>query len=224
MDSGSSIVMGEGHFLQVIGGTLRALGTATNPARIVGSTAVRGHWGGLMISQQSDSSILRHLEIRHGGRPIGAYANLTLGSLPDGLPIVLDTVLLAESGYDGLVNLGNAPVRIRGLSAVDNDSIGVRIAAPSVFATSITGSRLERNSAAGIAVLFGAGHAVTGSIIASNTFGVRNTTGNSFDAVNNWWGTPTGPLHPTLNPTGTGNAVSDNVLFNPWLLLLPNVP
>ncbi len=27
------------------------------------------------------------------------------------------------------------------------------------------------------------------------------------DARNNWWGTPTGPHHPTLNPTGTGDDV-----------------
>ena len=39
----------------------------------------------------------------------------------------------------------------------------------------------------------------------------------SFDARYNWWGDASGPQHPTLNPTGIGNAVSDNVNFSPWL-------
>jgi len=38
------------------------------------------------------------------------------------------------------------------------------------------------------------------------------------DARFNWWGNATGPYHPTLNPKGTGDAVSDNVNFDHWLL------
>jgi hypothetical protein len=40
---------------------------------------------------------------------------------------------------------------------------------------------------------------------------------NQVDAINNWWGDDSGPYHPTLNPQGKGNKVSDNVLFDPWL-------
>ncbi len=36
------------------------------------------------------------------------------------------------------------------------------------------------------------------------------------NAINNFWGDATGPYHST-NPTGLGNAVSNNVNFNPWL-------
>ena len=36
------------------------------------------------------------------------------------------------------------------------------------------------------------------------------------DARYNWWGHATGPQHPTLNPSGQGNAVSTGVLFTPW--------
>jgi pimeloyl-ACP methyl ester carboxylesterase len=35
-------------------------------------------------------------------------------------------------------------------------------------------------------------------------------------AANNYWGSPTGPTHPS-NPGGTGDRVSDNVSFTPWL-------
>jgi len=36
------------------------------------------------------------------------------------------------------------------------------------------------------------------------------------DATGNWWGAASGPYHPTTNPAGTGNEVSDNVDFDPW--------
>jgi len=39
------------------------------------------------------------------------------------------------------------------------------------------------------------------------------------DAINNWWGSSSGPYHPTLNPSGTGDKVSDYVIFDPWLHL-----
>ena len=36
------------------------------------------------------------------------------------------------------------------------------------------------------------------------------------DATKNYWGDLSGPYHATLNPDGTGDAVSDNVSFDPW--------
>ena len=38
---------------------------------------------------------------------------------------------------------------------------------------------------------------------------------NNIIAVNHWWGSSTGPYHPS-NPSGEGNRVSDGVVFNPW--------
>ena len=54
----------------------------------------------------------------------------------------------------------------------------------------------------------------------NDRFGV-DATGNSGEAVtavNNWWGSPSGPYHPTGNPLGQGDNVSDYVEFIPWLL------
>jgi nitrous oxidase accessory protein NosD len=47
--------------------------------------------------------------------------------------------------------------------------------------------------------------------------GVQNQGGGTLDATRNWWGNSTGPLHLKLNRDGTGNSVSDNVDFEPWL-------
>lgn len=64
--------------------------------------------------------------------------------------------------------------------------------------------------------------------IAGNGAGVVNTWAGgtiggivfppvTVNAIHNWWGDASGPFHPTLNPAGQGNAVSDRVLFDPWL-------
>ena len=59
---------------------------------------------------------------------------------------------------------------------------------------------------------------VSGSRIESNPWGVRNDTpGAVVDARHNWWGDPSGPQHPTFNPNGQGNKVTDGVRFEPWL-------
>jgi hypothetical protein len=42
-----------------------------------------------------------------------------------------------------------------------------------------------------------------------------------FNAENNWWGSASGPYHSTLNPSGTGDKVSDNVDFTPWATWTP---
>jgi hypothetical protein len=50
-------------------------------------------------------------------------------------------------------------------------------------------------------------------------YGVFNqTTVDTIDATHNWWGDSTGPYHPTANPGGQGDWVSDRVDFDPWLL------
>jgi uncharacterized repeat protein (TIGR01451 family) len=54
--------------------------------------------------------------------------------------------------------------------------------------------------------------------IEDNGFGLRNDTPLvPVDARQNWWGDASGPYHPTLNPGGLGDQVSDGVLFDPWL-------
>jgi hypothetical protein len=48
-------------------------------------------------------------------------------------------------------------------------------------------------------------------------YGVRNVETNvTVYAESNWWGDASGPYHPTLNPEGLGDTVSDYVDFDPW--------
>jgi hypothetical protein len=70
----------------------------------------------------------------------------------------------------------------------------------------------------GIWVANGARPRLAGNRVLANPFGVRNVSPSTFvDARFTWWGDASGPHHPALNPQGQGNAVSDRVLFVPWL-------
>jgi hypothetical protein len=73
---------------------------------------------------------------------------------------------------------------------------------------------------------YGGPYAVPGGSISDNNFvgngqyGISvdpNATAGPLKAKYNWWGYASGPHHPTLNPDGAGDAVSDNVAFSPWL-------
>ncbi|MCK4614244.1 MAG: right-handed parallel beta-helix repeat-containing protein [Thermoplasmata archaeon] len=47
---------------------------------------------------------------------------------------------------------------------------------------------------------------------------------DTINATNNWWGAASGPYHPTENPEGEGDNITDYVLFDPWLVEEVNWP
>ncbi|MGI2336902.1 MAG: HYR domain-containing protein, partial [Dehalogenimonas sp.] len=51
--------------------------------------------------------------------------------------------------------------------------------------------------------------------IYGNAFGIQNDFATAVNATQNWWGANTGPTYAG-NPCGTGDAISANVLYNPW--------
>jgi len=56
------------------------------------------------------------------------------------------------------------------------------------------------------------------SDLLNSTYGVLNSSSNIITAINNYWGDPSGPYHPTTNLNGSGTRVSDLVIYNPWAL------
>jgi parallel beta-helix repeat protein len=55
------------------------------------------------------------------------------------------------------------------------------------------------------------------AIFDNTTYGVCNWDSSEIiNAEYNFWGDETGPYHPSLNPNGLGNMVSDFVDFEPW--------
>jgi hypothetical protein len=66
---------------------------------------------------------------------------------------------------------------------------------------------------------FASGTTVTvhlNNIAGNSAYGIDNGAGALIDAESNWWGSATGPTHSS-NSGGTGDTVSDNVDFTPWL-------
>jgi len=54
------------------------------------------------------------------------------------------------------------------------------------------------------------------SIENNEIYGTYSDSLSIFNATENWWGSETGPYHWSLNPTGTGDTVTDHVEFDPW--------
>ena len=80
----------------------------------------------------------------------------------------------------------------------------------------ITDTRINKNGNYGIYQTAGDLAVHQSEIFDHGLFGLANYSVNTADATGNWWGDDTGPYHPTLNPAGLGNRVSDKVLFDPW--------
>ncbi len=96
---------------------------------------------------------------------------------------------------------------------------GIRIgqAGQTLTNFNISGNVVQYN-ANGILVKSASGVTLRNNEIKDNSiYGIKNEDSSVLDATNNWWGSNTGPFHPTLNPTGLGNNVSDNVMFIPWI-------
>ena len=60
-------------------------------------------------------------------------------------------------------------------------------------------------------------HANNNNISGNDVFGIYNGGTGTLNATCNWWGDASGPHHPTANPDGEGDDVSDEVVFTPWV-------
>ncbi len=134
-------------------------------------------------------------------------------------------ILLFGVGHNPFTNSILGPTLVKGNTVTENE-VGIAIAggafgfpyfskSVSVLENDISGNNVgiavyEDNVAQNVAHF--------NNIEGNTGFGVWNEDPNeSFDAIHNWWGDPSGPFHAVLNPSGGGDSVSDNVDFTPWL-------
>ena len=96
--------------------------------------------------------------------------------------------------YVGMSTDGSISVTVAYNSFIDNGLEGLGVGIPPF--TSLT---LEHNCFSG------------------NLTAVANWQDIEINAEFNSWGSASGPYNPASNPDGTGDAVSDNVDYNPWL-------
>jgi hypothetical protein len=143
-----------------------------------------------------------------GIRDIGSHENAAIGAN------TYDSDAALELAIEGNQLTGN------GATDADGISIGVGGADGSIVAA-ITdntvsgweyGIRLE-----GTQVDAASSYVNNNEISGNDAFGLYNGGTGTLNATCNWWGDASGPYHPTGNPDGKGNAVSDQVVFTPWV-------
>ena len=110
----------------------------------------------------------------------------------------------------GILNLSNSRL---------TKNQGVNLMVESDGTANITNSEIDNSTNIGILILPSLSQVgINQSSIHDNiSFGVLSSGPAITTAINNWWGSVTGPLHPTLNPGGLGNQVSNFVDFIPFL-------
>ncbi|MCE7865024.1 MAG: hypothetical protein DYG99_15925 [Bacteroidetes bacterium CHB5] len=82
-----------------------------------------------------------------------------------------------------------------------------------------TNGKLYNNGVSGALVAAGSPQISNSCLVGNTSFGINNTGPGTVNATNNWWGHDTGPFHATLNPSGLGQPISNNVNFTPWAIL-----
>jgi hypothetical protein len=138
----------------------------------------------------------------------GGYEGIWIGGFNDGnltnVSVLGNTIKGSETGcgFSFGIDVGRA----------DTSSLTVISITSNTIQTNNVGIRV-RKSAAGIRVRW--------NNFANNTnFAVNNeNTTQKLDASYNWWGNKTGPSHASSQyPASLGDSVSDNVLYEPWLI------
>lgn len=238
-------VMGDYSAHIEIQGHLDAVGTPTLPILFTSSADDgSGGWEGLYF--QGGTGHLRYATVRYAGQSNGfVRAAVALRNVADGQVRIEQSQIISNAhGALGDYGLYVSNSRVR-LDASTISWNGNSLADHGLYATAgstvtLTRGRIEGNAGGGVTladsqatltctvvaenerhgIRLSGGAAliwsVTSSIYDNAGMGLENLSSTLVDVRYNWWGDPSGPYHPTLNPTGLGNEVSDDVLFAPW--------
>ena len=113
-------------------------------------------------------------------------------------------------------------IRLEGILVLENAGNGLVLydgAGHAVKECTVAGNNTLRTALGGIAVFSPCTHVTENVIEGNKCLGVYADDALStapLDATSNWWGQSSGPFNAAKNPAGTGDAVSDNVFFEPW--------
>jgi parallel beta-helix repeat protein len=178
-------------------GALNAVGTSSAPILFTSNqaTPTPGYWPGINFNSGtvSTNTILNFVTVEYGGSGTNYYnANVIMNA-----PIsAIQNSTIRNSAGSGIYLYGIA------------NSLAI-------MGSSITGNKWGIYS-------YGSNPIVSNTQIRGNTTaGVTNaSTTMNVDARSVWWGSYTGPRHSS-NPNGTGDIISDRVVYSPWLYQPP---
>ena len=146
----------------------------------------------------------------------------------DSNTVTLTGVIGSGGTFFHAVNVGGTPTgtwsfRYNQLDGnnVGSASVGYRLRSslPTTSVLDIVGNTITEFARGIYSDLLAGGVTVnvhTSKIFSNSLYGVSNGAGALMNADHNWWGSYCGPYNTTTNPGGAGNAVSDNVTYQPW--------
>ena len=171
-----------------------------------------GNWRGITFNDSffEDLTHLNHVKVRYAG------ANNSGAIYFYQADVLVENSEISNSSTNG-IRVYNASPTLTGNNIWGNSADGIRLDYYSN--AEITFNSISSNLSDGIEVT-GSSNAIASNnrIFMNRSYGLRNSTTNSIDATQTWWGDADagGPYHATTNSDGTGNQVSDNVVYDPW--------
>jgi uncharacterized repeat protein (TIGR01451 family) len=152
----------------------------------VSHTTAEGTDYGLYV--QDSRVVISGTTFRDNGNRSGDYAVYITGTHA---AITVARSIVQNNDGDGTHLAGGAAATLGCSSFADNGGDGIHVSAGDI---SVMGAEIRDNTG----------------------FGLNNTSGVTVSALYNWWGSASGPTHPS-NPGGTGDEVSDDVDYAHFL-------
>jgi hypothetical protein len=201
-------------------------GTTNNQKQLISGNTFDMGWGATYDNAHRGSGI-SVVGSFTGGTAAGGFTNVEIcnNTFVNLKPYRRGIGLWNNAGGNGDGgNLANVIITGNTISNATNytGQFGIRILGKATN-TTITQNRISSGIDEDIRIQSWNGHNATGTVVHFNSllgglYGLNNLVSDIVDATYNWWGAPTGPYHASLNPGGTGSAVSDRVLFDPWFI------
>ncbi len=162
-------------------------GSATSPAA--------GDWNSIVVAAGGTTNMV-YANLRYGGFywcGVNCYGNDAMLQLQDSASATLQHSAFSHSP-GALIQ-----------AAAGSGTITLTIEYSMIGNPGATGIRISPSGTYVVAVHHN-------NIIGNSNYGIFNASSSTVDAVNNWWGSDSGPA-----PYGTGNAVYGSVNVTPWL-------
>ncbi|MGR9108131.1 MAG: right-handed parallel beta-helix repeat-containing protein [Gammaproteobacteria bacterium] len=188
-----------------IDGELIAAGTATRPVVFTVPNPKSGNrWGGLILNNKSVTATT-----------------------------VLDNCIIEFASFfgRGALRLDNVATPVQNCVIRDNNQHGIELINGST--ADVTNNAILQNLSHGVLTDTGADPIISNNSIFGNGLkGLQNNDPSVIvQAINNYWGDDSGPqddpadtrCNTFSNPGGTGDEVSDCVVYDPWIRLGPSV-
>ncbi|MBA7483698.1 hypothetical protein ES708_27022 [subsurface metagenome] len=202
-----------------IGGSAFLLTPSLEGFTLTDSTVV-SEWNGIYAREGSSNIVVQNVDFTYPGE----YAILL--KMITGATIEENTFTCTADKYGVTVTRGSS-----GIGIVDNEFIGSGSLAGShtgillqAYATGTMGDVTilsngisDFNTGILVEIVATSGISIHGNSIVGNTCGVNYLGSDVVDATNNWWGAADGPSGVG---SGSGDAVSANVDYDPWLTAL----